>query len=880
MGKVDKIWFDKLSSRKSILVIALFVLFILFKNSIWDYYNDKVVDKILINIKSHWLIDITLFLVTTTLLIFAIHLLIVKKRVSNMIFFVCLFLFILFFYCRAFSGIYSYEPFYWIPALKYIDILFLFFGCLLLLKVWNWLNEFKKPFYYNSPFFIDYPISSSSEDVYKRSEFAELLAEKIQSEIENINAGALAIGINGAWGSGKTSFSNLVREKIKPENRIVIEFNPWRSSSPERIIEDFFELLISELAKDDPGLSKAINNYASTLTKIDENIITKSVESISEYIFPSPNKNESYDKINDAIGRLKKQIIIFIDDLDRLDMNETIEVLRLIRNTANFNAVVYIVSYDKGYVQEAVKRFNPYNYRAFLEKIFQFEFLLPGFDKAILRNELKSLLNNNLTPNDDPIINAAVDYTGSSGKSLTSRVLKSKRDVLRFSNALLFEIKSIKDEVNFIDFYLIHLLKLKFTAVYKFIADHFELFFIAEKGEIRLRTVKEKGLNEDLLGMLSLLDESRKPTKEENEKLTLFEEYVKGNTSEGYTDLEKDTILELVHELMKEKDYRVSSSSKDFKSFVYAKNFNTYFNIRLLETSFTAKEFEEFRYDNYEKYKGVIFSWIEKGRISDVQERLNKIVDFSTKEEWENHWKLLIEIAKYQHKESGVYGINYREIIDVLNYPDKPKGVGHLFFENREDYLEYVWKIFSNATDPYIIEGSILTSALTPYAGLPFEDKKIEHQLFEYFKKYCDDHKEITTEFRELHKNAVTKSDTYGRDFEFQEEAQNLFKEHFLKYLTGEQLSGFIKHAEPESDLFVLNTPWVKTFFLEPFWETLEEYLNTAENIKLQKKHYDEFMDFYNKFKANNYSAVEFVFKHLEPSLWTGGTKTNPTNRS
>lgn len=872
----NEIWFNRPLGKKNILLIFLFVLFILFRETTWNFYNREVVDHVLNKIEAHWLIDITFILLSLTLLIYTVHLVLISKRIANNFFFFFLFIFLLFFYCRIFADVYEFESYFWFSSLKYIDILFLIFGCLLLLKVWNWLNEFKKPYYFKSPFFIDYPISSSSEDVYKRAEFAELLAEKIQSELENKNAGALAIGINGAWGSGKTSFSNLVREKIQFENRIVIEFNPWRSSSPEKIIEDFFELLISELEKDDPGLSKVLNKYASTLTKIDENIITKSVESISEYIFSSPNKNESYDRINNAVAKLKKQIIIFIDDLDRLDIKETVEVLRLIRNTANFNAVVYLVSYDKGYVLEAVKEFNPYNHRAFLEKIFQFEFLLPSFDNAILRNELKGLLTNNLIPKDDPIINAAVDYAGSSGKNLTARVLKSKRDILRFSNAFLFEIKGIKEEVNFIDFYLIHLLKLKFTAVYKFLADHFELFFITEKGEIRLRTVKEKGLNEDLLSMLSLLDESRRPAKDEDEKQTLFEEYVRGNTSEGYTDLEKDIILELVNELMREKDYRVSSTSKDFKSFVYSKNFNTYFNIRLLETNFTAKEFEEFRYDDYEKYREVIFKWIEKGRISDVQERLIKIVDFSTKKEWESHWKILIEIAKYQYKVSGVYGINYREIIDVLTFPDNPKGTGHTFFDNREAYISYLRSIFENAPEPYVIEGNILTSALTPYANLPFTDEEIEKQLLEYFKKYCNDHKEITNEFRELHKNAVRKSDTYGRNFEFQDEAQTLFKEHFLEYITGSQLAGFIKHTEPEQDYFNINYEWVKTFFEEPVYENLENYLERAEHIKAEKDHYDEFMEFYDKFRKNNYEPVEFVFKHLQPSLWSGGTKSNP----
>ena len=512
-----------------------------------------------------------------------------------------------------------------------------------------------------------------------------------------------------------------------------------------------------------------------------------------------------------------------------------------------------------------------------MEKIFQFEFLLPGFDNATIRNRLKYLLLKGLGPEFNTIINSAVDYVGYSGKNITSKILKNNRDILRFSNSLLFEIKQVINEVNFIDFYLIQLLKLKFTSVYKFVADHFELLFITDKGMIRLRLVSEKNMNEAFLKTLGLLDDERKASVDAKDKSTLFEEYIKANMSEGYSDLEKDTVLEIINLLLKEKELRVNSTSKDYKSFVYSKNFNNYFNIKLLESNFTAKEFEEFRYDNFQKYKETVFKWIEKGKLAEVQEKLEKIIDFSDKQEWENHWKLLIEIAKYRHRESGVYGINYREIIDVLNYPDNPKGIGHIFFNNRDEYLNYLWKIFECAPEPFVIEGSILTSALTSYAGLPFSDEKIEMQLLEYFKKYCNEHKEINYEFRELHKNAVRKSDKYGRDFEYQEEAQKLFVSHFLEYLKGSQLDSFIKHAEPGSDLFTIDFRWLQTFFPDPTYDNFEDYLEKSKKIKIEKDHYEEFMKFYDLYRANDYSAIEFVFLHLKPSLWTGGTKSNPT---
>ncbi|NOT93663.1 MAG: hypothetical protein HOP05_18635 [Ferruginibacter sp.] len=134
------------------------------------------------------------------------------------------------------------------------------------------------------------------------------MAKKIQSKLKVEDAGALAIGINGSWGSGKTSFTNMIKEQIDNNNRVIINFNPWRSSSANKIIEDFFELFISELKPHDPELSSSITSYAKSLTKIEENLITKAVESLSEILFEELNKNESYDLINDSIKRLKNKL--------------------------------------------------------------------------------------------------------------------------------------------------------------------------------------------------------------------------------------------------------------------------------------------------------------------------------------------------------------------------------------------------------------------------------------------------------------------------------------------------------------------------------------------------------------------------------------------
>jgi KAP family P-loop domain len=859
IDKID-IGLNRYITKKTIFISAAILCFLILSNQIADFYDRTIVIPILKKIPSTPLIGVVFCIVCFLTLIISRFSLLNNVRVSNFTFGILSFWFIIFLVCR-FSTSYIYSPYNFKCGIKYVDLVFIFFIAVALLKLKSWVNPEIGPKYFYEPFQLDVPLNRGSQDLYNRKKFAFDLAEKIQSRIRQTNVGSLAIGISGEWGSGKTSFCNFIIENLDYKNRIVIEFNPWRSSSPEKIIIDFFALLINQIKKFQPDLSNEISKYAKTLAEIDENIITKSVETFSDFLFNSDSKNETYDLINNIIKKSNKQIIIFIDDLDRLDTKEIVEVLRLIRNTANFYNVVYLVSYDKKYILEGVKTFNEYNYRQFLEKIFQIEFLLPKFDSAMLRNEIKTTLIKSIGAQDSPEISAAIDYSGISGKSITNRVIKTQRDVIRFTNSLLFDIKRTRNEVNIIDFYFVQLLKVKFADVYQFLSEHNDLLFIRENKKLRLRATDEKGVNEDFLLAHRIL--GNKDKSESELKDTFFEKYITNNSD--LTEIDKDVILEIVNELLREKYLKVNSLSSDFKSFVFSSNFTKYFNVELLETDFSDYEFESVRVEIFEKYFAKVTEWIAQGKISDVLDRLEKIGDFATRQEWENHLHILVLVGKYQLKKSGAYGINYRQIIEILNYPVGRKGAIR-FFADDVEYFDFVKKFFAVAPDPYVLESNILTAALTPVVNLKLTDAEIQDQLLEYLRKYCREHDKITPEIRDLYKNCVSRKIGSVDQYEVLPEANDLFKSYFLKYLQSEELGSFIRQLEPGSKKYIFILDWFHEFFAG--WDELENFLATSTNIKLNRSSFDEFMDFYTKYKHNGYKEIEYEFKHLKPVGW------------
>lgn len=196
---------------------------------------------------------------------------------------------------------------------------------------------------------------------------------------------SLAIGISGNWGSGKTSFLKSMQKQMNADYRVVT-FNPWTCTDKEQIISQFFALMREQTENNDESLQDAIQKYRDIVLDTD---IHPALTFLAK-VFPLSKKEETLDSLKDKIEEAitidgSKPFAIFIDDLDRLEGNELFEVLRLIRITANFRNVVFVVAYDRDYIcnvlneSKNIKRAEEY-----IQKIFHLEVSLPKFEDESL----------------------------------------------------------------------------------------------------------------------------------------------------------------------------------------------------------------------------------------------------------------------------------------------------------------------------------------------------------------------------------------------------------------------------------------------------------------------------------------------------------------
>lgn len=281
--------------------------------------------------------------------------------------------------------------------------------------------------------------------------FADLSSLDLREE-------SLTMGIVAQWGQGKSSFINLLMEKAGDYGDVVVRFNPRASKSVHHIQDDFFDLFATGLSKYYMGFGFLLGRYTKHLGLLGQYEWTRPLESLLTLLLPEKN----VEAINEAIASIEKRVYVAIDDLDRLTGEEIIEVLKLIDRNASFHNVVFVMAYDKAYINNVLRQYLDHGLdHSFIDKYVTWEVMLPDqreYLKDFMLLSLKSRL-----PEEFPSIQKSwrVDDV-----DLIVEHLGSIRHLKRYVNLLVLQYKGIQGRVDPMDFLLLSLLRYSYLPVY------------------------------------------------------------------------------------------------------------------------------------------------------------------------------------------------------------------------------------------------------------------------------------------------------------------------------------------------------------------------------------------------------------------------------
>ncbi|WP_426445995.1 KAP family P-loop NTPase fold protein [Siccibacter colletis] len=388
----------------------------------------------------------------------------------------------------------------------------------------------------------DRPVSHPDEDRYGFRHVAQQLARSVMGVGRE---GCAVIGIEGSWGSGKTSLLNLLRNELEEEredNTFVLSISPWLDGGNNSTVESLLIPVAAIIAREEERRLSPIQRRSlkkkKQLTETAGNVL-RYTQATARHLAPAaeiaalfpgiPNTNgllkalseadlkgrgkttaELRTEIAEKIVALDLSFIVLLDDLDRLEPAQAIEVIRLVKSVADFPRFRYLMCYDRAVLAQAIQNgLGVADGDLYLQKIVQISFSLPRPEAFDLRREFHagavSLYQSvNGTEPDQSIISDLSLVTDTYGASL-----KTPREVQLALSGLAFRYSGIRDYVYLPDLCFLQLIHITHNALYNWIEEYLTERAVVESGDGSVSEEEKRTLTEELGACLARFKSSQ-----------------------------------------------------------------------------------------------------------------------------------------------------------------------------------------------------------------------------------------------------------------------------------------------------------------------------------------------------------------------------------
>lgn len=303
----------------------------------------------------------------------------------------------------------------------------------------------------------DNPIRCPEQDLLQRAPTAKGFADQLR--LLDASEG-IVVAVVGEWGAGKTSFVNLVHGYLAEDEVPVVSFNPWMFSGAQQLVDSFFVEIGAEL-KLKPGLeeiAEGIQDYGDDLSGL------AWVPVLGPWVAGSWRLARFFSqmakrrrkglagrrqRLEVALANLSRPIVVVLDDVDRLSTEEIRDVFKLVRLTASFPNIIYLLAFDRKRVENALAEQGVPG-REYLEKIIQLVVDLPVNPPELVRKYTLEAIH-------DAVQDTGVDVHLNNERwpdvyfEIIDPLIRHMRDVRRYSAAIRGTVKEVGDQIELAD---------------------------------------------------------------------------------------------------------------------------------------------------------------------------------------------------------------------------------------------------------------------------------------------------------------------------------------------------------------------------------------------------------------------------------------------
>jgi hypothetical protein len=251
----------------------------------------------------------------------------------------------------------------------------------------------------------DKPITKKVDDLLKVEKYSQALSNFITRSDTPIT-----IGLQGEWGTGKTSLMSLLLEDFNEKNIACSWVNTWEYSmfrganeTTPGVLKGMLEKLQEScksrginIKKENEAKFKTAARFLGGLAnQIIANQTGANIKEALEGGYTNQNSTAEIAEIKAMITELINELVLdssntiqkvvfFVDDLDRIPPGDAVEVLEALKNIFDIPNCIFILAIDYDVVVKGLEsKFGPKTeenereFRSFFDKIIQVPFSMP-----------------------------------------------------------------------------------------------------------------------------------------------------------------------------------------------------------------------------------------------------------------------------------------------------------------------------------------------------------------------------------------------------------------------------------------------------------------------------------------------------------------------
>ena len=724
-----------------------------------------------------------------------------------------------------------------IPYLCYVDIVALWAAGYIVLKL---LAPAQKVFVSTSiGFAVDQPIMNGKDDLLNRKQNAHDAVDKLLAT--KTDNSAFTFGVVAPWGLGKSSFMYMMKEYIEANYSsqvLTLSFHPWIYGKSTDLTYIFFKELSKVIAPYNSCFSQQLIRYAQTLSKV-ETVWTKSLAVVFSFL-QTQSVEEQYNMLKHQIGCVRRKIVVFVDDVDRLDANEIEEVFRLARNTSNLPYMYFVIAYDKKYVVDTLNHRLSSHSLKYSQKILQEEYSLPIIKKEqlkkLLLDRLEGFLYHDEAYEIGKLVNGELFY-----QIDVFKYIGTIRDIKRIVNALHINLRNLHGEVNVCDYFIVEIFRQVYPLVFQMLVDK-----------------KDAVLFMDNSGKYVYFDGKNKPKEDDGLASKIYKReyfnilgYVRDHSSELFVPQERIEDIKCLMDAL----FGIYRTKKD-KGIDVTGYTQRYFYASLLDADISDCEFDELYKSPFGEMKPKLKEWMVNKSLSLVQ----KVEQLKCKGK-EDAYKQL-HILFY------LGAIGQKVIPETQGLINLIKNLREFTKESRsytkEDYSQVMSCLLENGINSFQLDFlcELFRDGFFVEDFIFSESEVIELQQKLFLQYIGEEHSmmDVLLCWRDTsHEVFVSHADGYGHKEQRHTEPARLAMKNYAKRHVVDFAEATLSFYRPNTD-----KQYSISEVVPKIWGSWDDYYNYVVSQEIKTPKYTEYKEFLEKVKEKGFDqTVNFTFKEL-----------------